>query len=111
MSIKNLSQFLAHIIKEIKFKSIEAKISLANRTLNIEQSLIYGDLEGNFTGTISLRKPFNASTLNLKGNVKPSIEFQKNKKIPFAAILTPEKLKKGIPIKISGSIRKPRMNL
>ncbi|CAN2042841.1 putative Type II secretion system protein GspN [Candidatus Magnetomoraceae bacterium gMMP-15] len=106
-----LSEPFLNMIEKIQLESIKAKFALKDKILNLKQCIIKGDLEGSISGTISMNIPFNTSRLKIKGKLKPSDSFLKEKNLPLGAFLKPDMLKKGIPISISGTIDQPGLNV
>jgi len=102
-----LAKPILQAIKNIQFQRFDAEISLKNKVIQLLQSNINGDIEGSLAGTVTLHPIFSRSRINITGKIKPSENYIKKSKLPIKAFIQPDKLKNGIPVAITGSIRQP----
>ncbi|KPA17159.1 hypothetical protein MHK_002581 [Candidatus Magnetomorum sp. HK-1] len=102
-----LAKPILQAIKNIGFQRFDAEFSFKNKVVQLLQSNINGDIEGSLSGTVTLHPIFSRSRINITGKIKPSENYIKQSKLPIKAFIQPDKLKNGIPVAITGSIRQP----
>jgi len=105
-----LQKPILQAIKNIQFKRFDADFSFKNKVIQLLQSNIDGDIEGSLSGTITLHPVFMRSQINITGKIKPSQDYINKSKLPIKAFITPDKLKNGIPVTLTGSIERPVFN-
>ncbi len=101
-------------IKIVRFNRIEIKLDIEDRTVSIRRLEMTGpQINAIFDGQIELRRPFNNSQLNLSGKIRPHAEFMARLKKKIPAPLWPSKqlLKSGLPVSVTGTVRKPAVGL
>ena len=99
-------------LKSIDFDDLWIKLALKRRKIHLTRVELKGqEIQGVLSGTITLRKDFGKSRLNLKGTVEPfSSLFDGGGSAPKGAGLFAKFLKRGkFSFVISGTIEKPRM--
>lgn len=90
----------------LSFKTIELEASLNRPDFMITRSTFNGkQVEGQMTGKITLKEPFEQSMLNLEGTLQPHPEFLKN--FPVRMLPPQQKNGKGFGFTLSGTIAKP----
>lgn len=105
-----LQKPILQAIKNIQFKRFDADFSFKNKIIQLFQSNIDGDVEGSLSGTITLHPVFMKSQINITGKIKPSQDYINKSKLPIKAFITPDKLKNGIPVTLTGTIERPVFN-
>lgn len=100
-------------IKEVLLNTIDAEFTISKNVLSVKRfEALGGQVEGNLSGTIMLRKPMGKSRINLRGSFLPQ-------EVLLAGIegLLPRNIfkqrkqgEKGMPIRIYGTIDKPRFS-
>jgi len=105
-----LQKPILQVIKTIQFNRFEADFAFKNKVIQLLQSNIDGDVEGSLSGTITLHPIFSRSQINITGKINPSQDYINKSKLPIKAFISPDKLKNGIPITLTGSIQRPVFN-
>jgi len=101
-------------INNIAFDSIDAELSVDQRQLLLKHCNAAGNqVDGKLTGVVVFRNPFGKSRLDLKGNVTPHHLLMASLKKVMPESLLPKKKpgEKGYPLKLYGTIEKPRFSL
>jgi type II secretion system protein N len=94
---------------DIHFKEGRLKFGIQGGRMEIEQFNATGDeLNVNASGTVTLREPLDASVLNLKATLLPGKEASDVIRALVAAIPKPQDAKPDAPVRISGTLAKPR---
>lgn len=99
-------------IKGVRFSRIELGLTLQDRTLSLDRIDMTGSqINARFNGTVAIQSPYNRSQLKLKGKIRPHAEFLARLKKEIPAPLWPDKqtLNKGLPITISGTVKRPQL--
>jgi type II secretion system protein N len=88
------------------FKAVEMEASLNRPDFVITQCTFKGkQLDGQMTGKMTLKNPFEESMLNLEGTIQPHPEFLKN--FPIQMLPPRQKNNNGFGFKLSGTFAKP----
>jgi type II secretion system protein N len=98
----------------IEFSEVSIRLTLKNRKIKLTHVELKGpNLYGTLSGTISMRREFLDSTLDLKGTVDPSEGFFEGSEGASVTVsLLEESLGGGpIPFAIRGTFKKPRFDL
>lgn len=99
-------------IQEVVFNLVEAEFNVNKQIFSLKRlEAMGGQVEGSLTGTVMLRKPLGKSRINLRGSFIPQ-------EVLLAAVkgIIPENLfrqqmgDKGMPIRVFGTIEKPRFS-
>lgn len=101
-------------INNISFDKLEAELVVNRRSLKLKRCEIAGDqVEGDVTGVVLFRQPFERSRLEFKGNVIPQHLLMASLKKALPKSLLPSKKtgEKGFPVKLYGTIEKPKFSL
>lgn len=101
-------------INNLTFKKVEAELVVDKRSLKLNRCDISGDqVDGDVTGVVLFRKPFERSRLEFKSNVTPHHLLMASLKKVLPKSLLPSKKggEKGYPIKLYGTIEKPKISL
>jgi len=101
-------------INSLDFKNLNADLVVDNRSLKLNRCDIAGDqVDGDVTGVVLFRQPFERSRLEFKGNVTPHHLLMASLKKALPKSLLPSKKtgEKGYPIKLYGTIEKPKISL
>ena len=96
------------------FDTVKADLSMTPRRLEIKAGTIEGQaFDGDFTGDILIKTPFNDSILNLRGFIRPQAAFIKeaSKTVPLDLLMKKQSDGKGLPVKLRGTIREPQISL
>ena len=99
-------------IQEVVLNLVKAEFNVNKQVFSLKRlEATGGQVEGSLTGTIMIRKPMGASRINLRGSFFPQevllASFQDLLPGNFFKQQTGEK---GIPIRISGTMEKPRFS-
>jgi len=101
-------------INNLSFDKLEAELVVNRRSLKLKRCEINGDqVEGDVTGVVLFRQPFERSRLEFKGNVIPQHLLMASLKKALPKSLLPSKKtgEKGFPVKLYGTIEKPKFSL
>jgi len=96
----------------VQFDDIQADLVLSSRRVEIKSCVFDGqDLDGEFSGNILLRNPFQNSLLNLKGSIKPQAGLIKRagNTLPIEFLMKSEPGDKGFPVRLTGTFQEPRI--
>jgi type II secretion system protein N len=93
-------------LADVSFKVVEMDASLNLSDFLMTQCVFKGNqLDGEMTGKMALKDPFEASLLDLTGTLEPHPEFLKN--FPIQMLPMRQGNKKNVGFKISGTLGKP----
>lgn len=98
-------------IKKLNFSEINSEISVTPRMIQIKSCEMTGSqIDGKVSGSIIFRKPFKNSRLTLSCTIKPRPAFlDEHKNSIIAGFLgTPSAQKRGIVLRISGTVGRPK---
>ncbi|NNG01639.1 MAG: type II secretion system protein GspN [Desulfobacteraceae bacterium] len=101
-------------VESFEFKSIVASLSLSQRRIRLRKCTLKGrDMDGEITGTLSIRVPFENSLLNFSGTIQPHPEFmaQLSSTLPVAMLSAQSIGQKGLPFRIRGTVNNPGFSL
>ena len=101
-------------INNLSFDKLEAELVVDRRSLKLKRCEVNGDqVEGDVTGVVLFRQPFERSRLEFKGNVIPQHLLMASLKKALPKSLLPSKKtgEKGFPVKLYGTIEKPKFSL
>ena len=101
-------------LENISFSKIEAEMTIGNQRLKVKRCIINAiPMDGNVSGLINLREPFEQSDLRLLGVIKPNQEFLAELGKDFPTNLLPEEIfsKRVVRIRIYGTLDEPRFFL
>ena len=101
-------------LESLTFSKIAADLVMKNGELQVKQCIITGDqTDGSLSGSVTLKKPMGKSYLKLSGTIKPDPYFLADLGKDLPANLLPKKIfgKNGFPIRIYGTLDKPRFLL
>ena len=101
-------------INNLVFETVDAELNVDKRSLKLKRCDVGGDqVEGGVTGVILFRQPFERSRLEFKGNVIPQhlLMASLKKTLPKSLLLSKKSGEKGYPIKLYGTIEKPKISL
>lgn len=97
------------VIPDLHFNASQLKFGLQGGRMEIEQFNATGDeLNVSASGTISLRAPVDASVLNLKATLLPGKSAPDAIRALVAMIPKPRDAKPDAPVRISGTLSRPR---
>jgi type II secretion system protein N len=119
LNISNCTVEIAHplinvSLDQINFRSIDAVLAIDKQTLELKQCKAVGkQADGELSGVIRFRRPFAKSLLDFRGTVKLHHTLLANiKNIVPGALFQPKKNEgNGLPIKLYGTIEKPKISL
>ena len=95
-------------------QDLRLRVELIDRRIRISRLSVKGqEVNGNATGTIVLREPFDASALNISGQILPHPSFIRDLAGMIPAGMISEKTISGggIPFRISGTLANPAFSL
>lgn len=96
-------------VPDLHFKETRLKFGIQGGRMEIEQFNATGDeLNINASGTVTFREPIDASVLNLKATMLPGKEAPDAIRGLIALIPKPRDAKPDAPVRISGTLSKPR---
>lgn len=101
-------------IDQLTFRSVDAMITIDQQSLTLKQCSAVGEqADGELSGTIRFRRPLAKSLLDFKGTVKPHTGLLATIKNLVPGALFPQQKAGdgGIPIKLYGTIEKPKISL
>lgn len=100
-------------VSEIDFNDVAADFNVNKKVFSLKRlEAMGGQVTGNLAGTIMLRKPFENSRLNLRGSFMPEETLMAG----MQGVITNKIFKqlkpgaKGMPVRIYGTIAKPRFS-
>ncbi|MEW6079949.1 MAG: type II secretion system protein GspN [Thermodesulfobacteriota bacterium] len=97
--------------QSLRLSVVDADVSATRRRMEIKACTVKGpEIEGEFSGDILVRQPYQMSVLNLKGFLRPQASFlkQAGKTLPIDLLMKKEQGGKGIPVKLTGTIQSPQ---
>jgi type II secretion system protein N len=101
-------------LEKLNFQLIEVELDMRGQRAIIKKCDLNGDeVDGRITGSLTVRKPYGQTRLNLSGVLKPQPDFSArlSKMIPVALLSGTNIQRKGIPFKITGTIDSPGYSL
>jgi type II secretion system protein N len=101
-------------LENISFSKIEAEMTIGNQRLKVKRCIINAiPMDGNVSGLINLREPFEQSDLRLLGVIKPNQEFLAELGKGLPTNLLPKEIfsKRVVRIRIYGTLDEPRFFL
>jgi type II secretion system protein N len=101
-------------LDQINFRSIDAVIVVDKQSLELKQCKAVGkQADGELSGVIRFRKPFEKSLLDFRGTVKLHHNLLASLKnmIPGSLFQKKKNENSGLPIKLYGTIEKPKISL
>ncbi|MDY6904794.1 MAG: type II secretion system protein GspN [Thermodesulfobacteriota bacterium] len=101
-------------IDSLRFESITGALTGDERKVTVERLAANGpQVDAELTGDIRLRRPYEASVLNLKGFIKPHSGFisELRKVLPVDLFLRKDPGEKGFPVRINGTIGEPGFSM
>ncbi len=101
-------------VNMVRFNRIEMKLDIGDGVVSIRRFEMTGpQVNAIFEGQVQLRRPFNNSQLDLSGKIRPHAEFMARLKKKIPAPLWPSKqlLKSGLPVSVTGTVKKPALGL
>jgi type II secretion system protein N len=101
-------------LENISFSKIEAEMTIGNQRLKVKRCIINAiPMDGNVSGLINLREPFEQSDLRLLGVIKPNQEFLAELGKDLPTNLLPKEIfsKRVVRIRIYGTLDEPRFFL
>ena len=119
LNISNCTVEIAHpliniSLDQINFRSIDAVLAIDKQTLELKQCKAVGkQADGELSGVIRFRRPFAKSLLDFRGTVKLHHNLMANMKnmVPGNLFQQKKNENSGIPIKLYGTIEKPKISL
>lgn len=119
LNISNCTVEIAHpliniSLDQITFRSIDAVVAIDKKTLQLKQCKAVGkQADGELSGAIRFRRPFTKSLLDFRGTVKLHHNLLANIKnmVPGSLFQQKKNENNGIPIKLYGTIEKPKISL
>jgi type II secretion system protein N len=97
------------LVPDLHFKETRLKFAMQSGRIEIEQFNANGDeLSVNASGTVTFRAPIDASVLNLKMTMLPGKEATDAIRALLALVPKPQGGKPDAPVRISGTLAKPR---
>lgn len=99
-------------IQEVMFNLVEAEFIVNKQVFSLKRlEAMGGQVEGSLTGTVMLRKPLGKSRINLRGSFIPQeVLLAAVKDIIPANLFRQQMGDKGMPIRIFGTIEKPKFS-
>lgn len=101
-------------INNLAFKTIDAELVVDQHTLKLKRCTVDGDqVKGDVSGVVLFRQPFERSRLEFKGNVAPQhlLMASLKKALPKSMLPSKKTGEKGFPVKLYGTIEKPKFSL
>ncbi len=101
-------------LEQLNFSAVRAEAELRGPRMVLKKITIDGrDITGTATGNILLRSPLTASTLDIRGEIKPHPGFMKKLGSVFPVDLFSRNQTKtgGLPFRITGSLERPNFAL
>ena len=97
-------------INNLTFKKVDAELVVDKRSLKLKRCDIAGDqIDGDATGVVLFRQPFERSRLEFKSNV--TLMAGLKNVLPKSLLPSKKGGEKGYPIKLYGTIEKPKISL
>jgi len=100
-------------IEEISLNDVATEFNVNKKVFSMKRlEAMGGQIEGNLTGTIMIRRPFERSRLNLRGAFFPQEMLMASMQhiLPGNLFKQRQTGAKGMPIRIYGTIEKPRFS-
>ena len=99
-------------IQEVVLNLVEAEFNVNKKVFSLKRlEALGGQVEGNLTGTVMIRKPMSMSRINLRGSIFPQEVLLAGIKNFLPGNLFKQQMgDKGIPIRIYGTIEKPKFS-
>ena len=99
-------------IQEVALNLVEAEFNVNKKVFSLKRlEAMGGQVEGNLTGTVMIRKPMGMSRINLRGSIFPQAVLLAGIKDLLPGNLFKQQMgDKGIPIRIYGTIEKPKFS-
>jgi type II secretion system protein N len=100
-------------IEEISLNDVATEFNVNKKVFSMKRlEAMGGQIEGNLTGTIMIRRPFERSRLNLRGAFLPQEMLMASMQhiLPGNLFKQRQTGAKGMPIRIYGTIEKPRFS-
>ncbi len=99
-------------IQEVVLNLVEAEFNVNKKVFSLKRlEALGGQVEGNLTGTVMIRKPMSMSRINLRGSIFPQEVLLAGIKDFLPGNLFNQQMgDKGIPIRIYGTIEKPKFS-
>jgi type II secretion system protein N len=101
-------------LDQINFRSVDAVVTIDQQALEVKQCKAMGtQADGELSGVIRFRRPFAKSLLDFRGTVKPHHNLLANLKnmVPGGLFQQKKNESDGFPIKLYGTIEKPKISL
>jgi type II secretion system protein N len=119
LNISNCTVEIAHpliniSLDQINFRSIDAVLAIDKQALELKQCKAVGkQADGELSGVIRFRRPFAKSLLDFRGTVKLHHTLLANMKniVPGSLLQQKKNENNGLPIKLYGTIEKPKISL
>jgi type II secretion system protein N len=99
-------------IQEVVLNLVEAEFNVNKKVFSLKRlEALGGQVEGNLTGTVMIRRPMSMSRINLRGSIFPQEVLLAGIKDFLPGNLFKQQMgDKGIPIRIYGTIEKPKFS-
>ena len=99
-------------IQEVALNLVEAEFNVNKKVFSLKRlEAMGGQVEGNLTGTVMIRKPMGMSRINLRGSIFPQAVLLAGIKDLLPGNLYKQQMgDKGIPIRIYGTSEKPKFS-
>lgn len=99
-------------IQEVVLNLVEAEFNVNKQVFSLKRlEAMGGQVEGSLTGTVMIRKPMSKSRINLRGSIFPQeVLLAGIKDFLPGNIFKQQMGDKGIPIRIYGTIEKPKFS-
>lgn len=99
-------------IQEVVLNLVEAEFNVNKQVFSLKRlEAMGGQVEGSLTGTVMIRKPMSKSRINLRGSIFPQEVFLAGIKDFLPGNIFKQQMgDKGIPIRIYGTIEKPKFS-
>jgi len=99
-------------IQEVSFDLVEAEFNVNKQVFSLKRlEAKGGQVEGSLTGTVMIRKPIGTSRINLRGSFVPQpVLLASVKDILPGNFFKSQTGDKGMPVRIYGTIDKPRFS-
>lgn len=119
LSISNCSVEIAHPLitiglDQLNFRSVDAVLAVDKQTLELKQLKATGaQADGELSGVIRFRRPFEKSLLDFRGTVKLHHTLLADLKnvVPGGLFQQKKNEGNGLPIKLYGTVEKPKFSL
>jgi type II secretion system protein N len=101
-------------INNLAFETVDAELVVDRRSLKLKRCTVDGNqVKGDVAGVVLFRQPFERSRLEFKGNVAPQhlLMASLKKALPKSMLPSKKTGEKGFPVKLYGTIEKPKFSL